>query len=445
MLEPTPIPIANLLLDQRNPRLSKRTRGQRSTIRAMAILQKGQLTSLAKDIAESGLDPSQLLIVKRSRTRPNRYIVLDGNRRATALKVLTNPEVVKGAVTNSVLRTLKQLNRDRNLDSSNSVPCIIVNKRADANRWIQIKHTGYNNGIGPMPWNPEDGNRFRASMGGTLQIETQALDFLESNNYIDSALRANTPTTTLRRLLGTPGVRQRLDLTWDGNSLALPDDPTPAARLLTYITNEIAERRITARDLNLQEDRLNYIDSLPKNSIISPPDTGGKQDDKSTNEPADDTKGPQSDDTSKKQRLRSKLIPEDLKLNITDARVRDIEDELRRLSLRSYPNAVSIMFRVFLELSTDTYITQTKLPKLTEQSRLQEKMLAVIDHLANCGKLSEQEARAARHTSQKNNYTGPSITKMNQYVHNRHLFPGPDDLKADWDTFQPWFKAVWTE
>ena len=83
MSDPTLVPVADLLLDEQNPRLATPNQGQASTIRAIAESQGSRLLVLADDIVEHGLDPSHLFIVMEENQR---YIVLDGNRRAAALK-----------------------------------------------------------------------------------------------------------------------------------------------------------------------------------------------------------------------------------------------------------------------------------------------------------------------------------------------------------------------
>ena len=208
MPDPMPLPITDLLLDEENPRLATPNQGQRQTIRALATFQGTRLQVLATDIVRYGIDPSDLFIVME--VEHKRYVVLDGNRRMTALKALENPEIVKGAVPTGVFTALRRLSREYDSDTHDAVLCIVVNDRAEADHWIELKHTGYQDGAGPLRWGPDEGARFRARTGGTLDAETQALNFLQLRGDISQEFRQKVPTTTFRRLLRTPGVRRKV-------------------------------------------------------------------------------------------------------------------------------------------------------------------------------------------------------------------------------------------
>ena len=434
VLDPIPLPIADLLLDEENPRLDTPNQGQRQTIRALASFQGSRLRALASDIVRYGIDPSDLFIVMELENK--RYLVLDGNRRLTALKVLENPEIINGAVSVSNFSALKRLSREFDPEANDSVLCVVVSDRTEADHWIELKHTGYQDGAGPLRWGPDEGARFRARTGGTLDADTQALNFLQKRGDIDQEFRRKVPTTTFRRLLRTPGVRAKLGIDWKDGALIVTGEEGAVAKALLYVADDLSKGKVTVRDLDRKEDRLRYAESLPPEIVVDQQaSTAGKR--------ADETTGQKSSSAKTKRRTRDRLIPGSAALNVTDNRIRDIESELRRLSLQQYPNAVSVLFRVFLELSADCYIDNASLTGVNEHSKLGTKLLAIVKDLVKRKKLSTQEARVVRRAAQRDSFLGPSITGMHEYIHNRHLFPGPADLRADWDSLQPWFKAVW--
>src|SRR5437773_11133994 len=89
------IPLTDLLLDPENYRLEPQAT-QLATIHAMIAEQDEKLIDLAEDIVDlGGLSPIVLTAVCPS-SDPEKYMVLEGNRRVTALKLLKDPELAVG-------------------------------------------------------------------------------------------------------------------------------------------------------------------------------------------------------------------------------------------------------------------------------------------------------------------------------------------------------------
>ena len=87
------IKIANLQLDLKNFRFEEQ-HSQKEAIETMIADQKNKLVTLAKDIVENGLNPTDLIMVVRMPEGKNQYKVLEGNRRVTCLKLIFNQNLI---------------------------------------------------------------------------------------------------------------------------------------------------------------------------------------------------------------------------------------------------------------------------------------------------------------------------------------------------------------
>jgi hypothetical protein len=100
----------------------------------------------------------------------------EGNRRLVALKALENPDSLVGAVDNDVLNQLRDLSRTYQTAPIKSVLCYCVKDRDEARPWIELRHTGENEGAGIVRWGSDESSRFRAR-NGQEEIHTIALNF----------------------------------------------------------------------------------------------------------------------------------------------------------------------------------------------------------------------------------------------------------------------------
>jgi hypothetical protein len=432
------LPLSELLIDAQNPRLPQPNVGQRDALQAIARHQGPKLFALAKDIVDYGLNPAELSIVMPLGDQHNRYVVLEGNRRLTALRALENPEVFVDALTSGVLTQIRRLSKRYRGTPIESVLCVVVKDREESRHWIELRHTGFRSGAGIIPWSSEDTARFRAR-GGPLDAHLQALDFLETRGDLTPEERRKVPVTSFRRLIGTPAVRTRLGLELrDGVIKALADE-AKVAKALLYVVRDLASGKTKVKDIYTQPQRETYAKGLPNDIAVTPTISSGQG--------TELTGGaiplsPARRKESKSPRIRKNLIPHDCTLNVIDRRLRDMETELRRLKLENHINAISVLFRVFLELSADSYIDRFGLAMSADPS-LRAKLQGVTNDLIAKKKLTPKQAAPVRKACAKDSFLAPSVTLMHAYIHNQYVFPAPGDLRRHWDSLEPFVTAMW--
>lgn len=183
--------VTEILLDENNPRFPS-VKNQKEAIGAMIDDQGEKLVNLAKDICESGLDPSKRMIVFREK---GKLIDGDGNRRLTVLKLLETPSL---ADSNQIIKKKFETLKLGIKAFPIFVDCVILNSREESRHWIEINHSGELGGRGQISWDAEQNDRFK----GSLSIGLSAMYLLQEKNLISADDKQKVSKTTFDRVLG---------------------------------------------------------------------------------------------------------------------------------------------------------------------------------------------------------------------------------------------------
>ncbi|MEX2317152.1 MAG: hypothetical protein WD669_08370 [Pirellulales bacterium] len=367
----------------------------------------------------------------------NRYIVLEGNRRLAALRGLESPDALDGALAPAYLTQLRALSKQYLRSPIDSTECVIFKDRDEAHHWIELRHTGQNDGAGVVSWNSGESARFGARTRGR-GIHVQALDFLEDEGLLTPEQRAEVPITNLKRLLATPQVRANLGIDLKNKEIQLLADRKKVAKAILWVAKDLASGNTIVSDIYTQAQRIKYAKAIPRTIKVKPTKTPRSIADKG-GKPAKSKKG------AKRRRSapRDRLIPTDCNLPKTKRRIRDIEVELRTLSLTNHNNAISVLLRVFIELSVDSYILNPGVA-VPAKADLRAKLHAVVNDLVKRNLLTGSQAAPVRTACQKKSFLMPSVDVMHAFVHSLYTFPAPTDLRAHWDGFQDFLVAIWS-
>ena len=371
------ININDILLDTENPRFEK-VNNQEEALEIMIREYEEKIYNLAKHITENGMNPTELSAVIKS---DNKYIILDGNRRLTALRILNNPDLL-----NQDFEKLKS--KIMKLDRANipdTINAIEFESEEEANLWIKLKHTGENDGLGTVEWTALQQSRFDDDK---YPLSIQLLKYMESADLIDESISKNIinlKITNLERLLTDPDVRNILSITRSKNELHFPIPNGKIKNILNSLLMELLSEDFTVNKIRNKPDRINFMNSFKEKYNLTEDDIKDlkdcevttvkeyenlkeKTDDKASPKeaPKESTKDNKKDTIANKTIPKPKppempstkdrytLIPKDFNLTINNSKINDIYKELKEISVDDYPNVIGASFLSLIHISEPT-------------------------------------------------------------------------------------------
>lgn len=446
------INVEKLLLDVRNPRhdiLSSQT----ETLGEIILDQKGKLVKLAKDIVDFGINPSDLTIVTPSEDGSDKFIALEGNRRLAALILLSDPAMAALGYDSSAIDKLKSYSKRYKDSPIESLRCIVFARRDDANHWIELRHTGENEGRGVVRWGAKEKARFNELLGKPSPA-LQVLEFIRKNSNLkeeekEALKRPN--LSSIQRLIGDPDVREVLGIDITDGYVNTNYPSEEVINCLTKLVMDVATQRISVDNIRHKNDRADYMSEFTEEYLpdinSKPVETWKLQSQTGPVKPRVlPSKGVTGAMPGKKivplSTSRKTLIPSRCVLRIKQApRINKIYKELRDLEIDLFENSGAVMFRVFLELSLEEYARRRQIP-FDKNTGLSAMLQKVAGYMKANNFMTPSELKPIRVAYSSKDSLFSSDT-LHAYVHNPDFAPKSIDLKITWDNFEKFFKAMW--
>lgn len=407
--------VDDLLVNQANDRHGE-VANEDLAIAELFRLHDAQMRNLASDIVAVGTiyDPPLVMLSGDS------YIVFDGNRRVTCLKLLLNPdraptaelrahfvELVAGAVIPD--RLTCQVENDRNLIDN------ILFRR----------HTGSQRGVGQLDWNDRAKLNFveRTGQGGSINVAAEVERFLAAAMRLP---HGNIPWSTMARLLSSEEFRNRVGISTSGRRFRLTHDDVAVTEALHRIASDLANQVITLGDLWNNQGKRTYLNRLEEEGILP-------RENERLDEPEDADRAPRQARPRQPapRPPQTTFIPFDaphVQWIAAQQRVRAIWAELQVLSLREQPNAVSALMRILVELSVESYIAEHGLQVLDNLSRKVGVVNAHLHQRQIIDRAYFDELERMRLNDQL-----ISIASMQRYIHSPDFAPMENELRTYWN------------
>lgn len=447
--------IGDLLINNENPRYES-VEQQREAIEVMIREQNDKLVELGKHIVGHGLSPIDVVLVKPI---GKLWLVQEGNRRITALKLLANPSLIPDDLKN-IKRQFIGLATDIDSDLLEKIPCVHCDNEEEANEWIRLKHTGENAGAGTVKWDAQQAGRFSLRTSDRPDPKMIFLEDLKSNTDLPKDIRGQTPKilkTNFERLISDPAIRDFVGITYKNQEFKVQKPVSD--RFLLMLKDLIGDELIVTKIYH-KKDRAGYIDSLSErltnksasegfqaSQEVAKDNSNRKKDGVNDENNEKDLESDSYNKGKKKKSYpidRNTIIPSVCTMPIDKGRISLIFRELKKLPIDEYPNASAVLFRVFVELSIDSFISRKHLTGVSINKELNTKITAVADFLEINHIMTSKELFTARKMI-SGQFQTQSVQTFHNYVHNANISPVPRDLCSAWHDISQFIEKIWEE
>lgn len=449
-METKSIKVTNLFLDLDNYRFEHQS-SQLDAINKMIEVYGDKLYKLAVDILTHGLNPTDIPIVVESPADNGKYIVKEGNRRITVLKILLNPNLIED-INQSLKKKFIKLAEVNKKELIRSVTCAICDA-AEADVWIERKHSTDLKGIGTQQWNSIQRQRFKEATAGKMSYALQIIKLLNGSSYVDEQFKSQLEIlkiTNLQRLIADPVVREYLGMSLIKGKLTSDLKEEVLVNALKEVVTDMMAGDFKVSKIYDKKAREEYIHGVFQKT--GSPNTITNKTDRwelvIQPEQQKEEKEQNKETRVVQKKPRATLVPKSCNLPIDNPRVASIFREMKGLLVRSFVNTAAIQLRVFLEMSVDVYIetfhllAEGKLTSSKSGKSLSEKANIVIDHLKSIKAVNTDMTKGMEFALQ-NKQSPMSPESLNSYVHNHLFSPMAEPLLSEWDNVQPFFESLW--
>ncbi len=450
------ISIKNLSLWDENARFPNKyfNKMEKDLIEYFVSKKDFKLVKLAEEVTnEFDLPQLEKLVVYELN---GKNIVLEGNRRLAVYKLLDNPELTDDAKFKNKFNELKS---KININSNFELECLITKDKEQGFRYINRKHLKGNNEVS---WGDNERAHHNARRGKANQKEllkvaiTKRIKNLDFPEELKERVLGPGFVTTFWRLIEQKSTWHAFGFSLNDNDELQIQDKNFDKKLKVIIFDVLQKSKFNDKlfsRLNTKEIK-SYLEQISKDDYKRVADEIKKQTEtgllgqKSTS--VTSTNSANKRDTPKSS-LRSYLIPRTCFLPIgpKEAKINNIYCELKDDLLiddsrKAVPNAVGVLFRVFLEISLD-YYAKTNGHEFGKGSTINQKINWVVKSLKN----KAHEKQKFSNINKVGSSTGPksylSIENFHEYVHSTTTQPSSSELKSKWDNLQEFFEILWKD
>ena len=459
MVKHLELTVDKLLLDEENPRLGW-VGSQTEALGALIDLSPTHFENMMISIVKEGLDPGDSFYVIKAEVA-GKYIVLDGNRRLSALKVLSKFDALDGTgVSEKIRKRLTDIELGFDVSKLQKIRCVCFKSRAEAKQWIEKRHTGSKDGEGRINWIPPEIQRFSGD-----RFILDMIDFVERNgDFAEDEWKStrskieNRKWSTIGRLLESPigrehiGVLITIELNGD-RTPQLTRDPRWAVSVLKKIIEDVRDGKVNSRSLNKTQDINSYFKKLPKElrfkgKSVKPKAFKDIDIKTSQNLRKKPTKpGPK---TKSAPRRRTTLAPPRHPFRAPKSeRGMQLLREAEEINVKNLTISSAFVLRAFVELAVNDYMDDNNLSKKRKGEDekmynldLSEKAGAVTQHIIENDLASKADMRGFS-KNVVNKSGASSIQSLNDFVHNRYHIPTSEALISGWEYCVPVFVAAY--
>lgn len=373
------ISVASLRLDYENPRLTQLGSKPSQTEIIEYLVKNEKILDLAKSITQKSYFLNEQPIVAKEN---NKFVVLEGNRRVAACKILLDPNIIKN---NLVRSQVKKLVKNFDLEIIRKLEVYISPDRASTDQMIVNRHTG---GSVVERWDKTKQDKFifnRFNDGES--VEELAIKFtpltkaeikkslkrynafneikkLELEDKYEKVLLEETKfsMTNVERVYESKFGRNFLGIDFDEDNgkiiKLLPKNEF--IKRLSYVVKEVIDGNINSRKLNTEDQKQKYFDSLLESDNFDatiPLSEENNFDDAEEVEKLPDEVEEKDNIPSKIKKSSSiKLFNSNIHLTTGIQRIDKIFEELKELNLKKHTNAIAVLIRCYLDMLTYQFL-----------------------------------------------------------------------------------------